>query len=80
MKYSARSPLPPEVIKILSTGQLVTIFIQTGKEIDAGHPNPDLYTVRGWIMDELEFRDPEAFNAWLDSDTDDTGLQEYINC
>ena len=23
-------------------------------------------TVRGWIMDELEKRDPEAFEAWLD--------------
>lgn len=22
--------------------------------------------VRGWVMDELERRDPEAFEAWLD--------------
>lgn len=25
-------------------------------------------TVRGWIMDELEARNPEAFNAWIDDD------------
>jgi len=25
-------------------------------------------TVRGWILDELERRNPEAFNAWLEQD------------
>lgn len=24
--------------------------------------------VRGWIMDTLEARDPEAFDRWIDSD------------
>lgn len=29
---------------------------------------PEVPTVRGWVMDELERRDPEAFEAWLDSE------------
>ena len=79
MKYS--SIQTPEIIKLLSTGQLVEMFITTGQLVDAGHPNPYMYDLRGWIMDELEIRDPDAFNAWLDSDdNEDAGLRKYINC
>lgn len=35
-------------------------------------------TVRGWLMDELEKRNPEAFDKWLDSDAEDTELREYM--
>lgn len=35
-------------------------------------------TVRGWLMDELEKRNPEGFNNWLDSDTEDDKLREYM--
>ena len=28
---------------------------------------PELPTIRGWIMDELETRNPDAFWAWIDS-------------
>lgn len=45
-----------------STEQLVTMFEMT--ETMDGENIP---TVRGWIMDELERRDPEAFDKWLDS-------------
>ena len=45
-----------------STEQLVTMFEMT--ETMDGENIP---TVRGWIMDELEHRDPEAFDKWLDS-------------
>mgnify|MGYP004454684451 FL=1 len=27
-------------------------------------------TVRGWLMDEFERRDPVAFNRWMDNDYD----------
>jgi hypothetical protein len=27
----------------------------------------DLAMARGWIMDELEARDPDAFDAWMDA-------------
>ena len=28
----------------------------------------ELAITRGWLMDELERRDPEAFARWLDND------------
>lgn len=41
--------------------------------------NPEIYTVRGWLMDELESRNPEAFDKWLDSDNPtDEALKEYM--
>lgn len=30
----------------------------------------NVYIVRGWIMDELEKRNPEAFDKWIDSEED----------
>ena len=30
----------------------------------------DIYTVRGWLMDELEKRNPEAYERWLDGYTE----------
>ena len=27
-----------------------------------------IYTLRGWLMDEFASRNPEGFNAWLDQD------------
>ena len=29
--------------------------------------NPEMPMIRGWYMDELENRDAEAFDKWLDS-------------
>lgn len=28
----------------------------------------EVYIVRGWLLDELEKRDPEAFDRWMGSD------------
>ena len=47
----------------------------TGKSYD-----PNLPTVRGWIMDEIERRDPDGFERWMDSDLDDDGLHQFIRC
>ena len=35
-------------------------------------------TVRGWLMDELENRNPEAFNKWLDDYAEDNELRKYM--
>lgn len=36
-------------------------------------------TVRGWLMDELEKRNPDGFNAWLESDlAEDNELRNYM--
>ena len=64
----------PAIIKEKTTAQLIEVFIMTGHV-----NNPYIPTVRGWIMDELERRDPDAFEAWLDSETcDDADLPRYF--
>lgn len=61
----------------LSTEQLI-------KEFDMTEDIPislELSMVRGWIMDELEKRNPEAFDKWLDLDyPDNESLKKlYLN-
>lgn len=51
------------IISTRSTDALIYDFIATGRVND-----PHIPTVRGWIMDELEHRNLEAFSAWLDQD------------
>ena len=52
---------------LLEQWELTTIF-----------NDENIYTVRGWLMDELESRNQEAFNKWLDSDCDDFELRKYM--
>lgn len=54
------------------------------KEFDMTEDIPvslELSMVRGWIMDELEKRNPEAFDKWLDLDyPDNESLKKlYLN-
>ena len=63
-----------EVLKTKTTNELIALFILTGKM-----NNEHIPTVRGWIMDELEARNPAAFEAWLDSEyCEDEALYEYF--
>jgi hypothetical protein len=64
------------------TRDLINDFILTGIMIDTQKKNvdPNMFTVRGWLMDEIERRNPEAFEKWIDSDKDDDGLLEYFHC
>lgn len=40
---------------------------------------PEIAIVRGWLMDEFEKRNPEAFNKWLDSEEClDEELKDYM--
>lgn len=50
-----------------STASLLAMFELT--ELSTKR-NVESAMVRGWIMDELQRRDPAAFDAWLDSDDD----------
>ena len=52
-----------KLIKSLSTQQLISVFIDTSNNNDSFIPE-----VRGWLMDELETRNPEAFDKWLSLD------------
>lgn len=45
----------------LSDSKLLSAWNTTGYSKD-----PNIYTVRGWLMDEIEKRFPDAFNAWMD--------------
>lgn len=47
----------------LSTAKLIESWELTDTNNDSNIP-----TVRGWIMDEMESRNPEAFNAWMEAD------------
>jgi hypothetical protein len=63
-----------EMISNLTLAELLDEWELTSK-ID----NPEIYTVRGWLMDELESRNPEAFNKWLDQDEPtDEMLKEFM--
>lgn len=44
-----------------------------------GQRTKESVIIRGWLMDEIECRYPEAFNAWLDSDAYDGELRAYVN-
>ena len=62
-----------------TTEHLINQFIETGKMIDAGHPDSNIYEIRGWLMDELERRNPDAFDAWLDDDlSEDSDLFKFF--
>lgn len=48
-------------------------------ELTTNINNSGIFTVRGWLMDELESRNPEAFGAWLDQDyPTDESLREFM--
>lgn len=65
-----------ESIKKLSLGELCNIWECT-ESINA----PEIPTVRGWLMDELERRNPKGFNSWLESDTpEDCQLRQFLTC
>lgn len=55
------------VLKELSTENLIKQFDMLEKM----KTSVETAIVRGWIMDELEERDSEAFDKWLDLDYPD---------
>lgn len=54
-----------KMIAGLSTKTIVEQF-----ELTETMNEPHIPTVRGWYMDELEKRNPEAFDKWMDSEED----------
>lgn len=57
----------------LTTSQLLDQW-----ELTSDIADPNIPTVRGWLMDELEKRFPEQFDAWMDSDCRDEELRKFI--
>lgn len=55
--------MPQKKIEALATEQICEAFEQTNSMKGDHVP-----TLRGWLMDALEDRNPEAFDAWMDSE------------
>jgi hypothetical protein len=48
-------------------------------ELTSNINTAEIHIVRGWLMDELEKRNPAAFDKWLDSENClDTELKYYM--
>lgn len=47
-------------------------------ELTSGIRTEEVAMVRGWIMDEIERRVPEAFTKWIDDMAEDSELKYYI--
>ena len=60
-------------LKHYSTERLLDLWEMTTTNSDRNIP-----AVRGWLMDEIERRFPEAFEKWLDSDAEDSALRKFI--
>lgn len=54
-----------KAVASLSTEEIVKQF-----ELTELVNEPEISIVRGWYMDELESRNPEAFEKWLDAYTE----------
>ena len=64
----------PKKLRTLTDEQLLTAW-----EFTEHLEDPQCPTIRGWLMDEIERRYPEGFNAWLDQDApEDSQLRKYI--
>ena len=68
------------ILKTRTTKQLIDDLILAGAQMDAtkdAEKFTNLATVRGWIMDELEERNPEAFEKWIDAYDEDEDMRKY---
>jgi hypothetical protein len=66
-----------EMKEVLENATLADLLDQW--ELTSTINDPEIPTVRGWLMEELESRNPEAFNAWLDQDEpEDSDLKWFM--
>ena len=54
-------------ISEMFSGMTVTQLVDAFNATESNNAK-EIPTVRGWIMDELEKRNPAAFMAWIDGD------------
>lgn len=66
----------PEALRNMATGKLLDLWETTSSM----RYTPELPIVRGWLLDELEIRNPAGFNAWLNQETAvrDEDLRRFI--
>lgn len=66
----------PAHVKNTGTKQLLELWELTERM----NRSPELPIVRGWLMDELEARDPEGFDKWMESDDPNADPKDFIKC
>ena len=65
---------PPACLSTLTLPQLLN-----AREATQYLNTPEIPIVRGWIMDEIEHRNPSGFNAWIDQPIpEDADLRRFI--
>ena len=64
--------MTPQIIQSLSNEQLLDIWEATG-----GKKGLEISIVRGWLMDELERRNPEGFDDWLNLEIPNDEMLRY---
>lgn len=64
----------PAKLRAMPTPLLVDMYEDTSRRLAspalARGDRAAIADVRGWLLDELEHRDADAFLAWIDSDQD----------
>ncbi len=63
-----------EMLKNSSLAKLLDLW-----ELTTAQKGPQVPTVRGWLMDEIERRNPDGFDAWMDQDAaEDQDLRRFV--
>lgn len=63
-----------EMLKTYSLEKLCELW-----DLTENMNGPEVPVVRGWLMDEIEKRNPDGFDAWLDQDfPEDKDLRSYV--
>ena len=47
-------------------------------EATTDNNDPSIYEVREWLMKEIERRNPEGYNKWLDDFREDSELRNFV--
>jgi len=68
-----------------ATAKIANLFAQLSTEkliesweLTDTNKDPNISTVRGWLMDEMEIRNPEAFNTWMEADPHATARSFFL--
>lgn len=76
--YHRKEMTKPEVIARYHLETEPTERLIEQWELTTHNNDPNIPTVRGWLMDEISFRYPKEFLLWLEGDAADEELKNYI--
>ena len=67
MKMTEQEQKAKRTLRRCSIKQLAALWAETNKNTY----EKEVFTVRGWIMEVLEAKNPVAFDKWIEGDSDD---------